>query len=73
MSVPHRRHRLVLDLEADSLDELVGVLHYLADEIEVEGRDQRVIRASGYSSTYTSTLSTIPLQTEGNPGSAPVV
>ena len=62
MSVPHRRHRLVLDLEADSLVELVGVLHYLADEIEVEGRDQRVICATRYSSSYTSTLSIHPPQ-----------
>lgn len=60
MPTPHRRHRLTLVLEADSLAELVGVLHYLADEIEVEGRDRRDIRYGGHSATYTATLRTQP-------------
>jgi len=63
MSVPHRRHHLTLDLEADSLVDLVGVLHYLADELEVEGRDQRDIRSAGYATTYVATLRTDPTQT----------
>jgi hypothetical protein len=63
MPAPHRRHRLRVDLEADSLEVLVGVLHYLADEIEVGERDDRELRSSGHSVVYHATLSTDPLQT----------
>lgn len=63
MPVPHRRHHLTLDLEADSLLDLVGVLHYLADELEVEGRDQRDIRSAGFATTFVATLRTDPTQT----------
>jgi hypothetical protein len=62
MPLPHRGDRLSLDLEADSLAELVGVLHYLADEIEVEGREEREIRSAGSSTTYTAILRTDPAQ-----------
>ena len=65
MPNPHRRHRLTVEVEADSLADLIGVLHYLADEIEVEGRDIRDIRHSGQASTYTAALRTGP-----TPGSA---
>jgi hypothetical protein len=60
MESPRRRHHLTLDLEADSLAELVGLLHYLADEIDVEGRDHRDIRSLGHAASYTATLRTGP-------------
>jgi hypothetical protein len=52
----------MLNLESDSLEELVGVLHYLADEIEAEGRDSRRITYRGTSSTYEARLRTDPEQ-----------
>lgn len=52
----------MLNLEADTLEELVGVLHYLADEIESEGRDSRLITFRGTSSTYDARLRTDPEQ-----------
>lgn len=58
MPAPHRRHRFRLDLEADTLAELVGALHYLADEIEIEARDDRQIRYRGGASTYDARLLT---------------
>lgn len=62
MPAPHRRHRFMLNLEADTLEELVGVLHYLADELEAEGRDSRLITYRGTSSTYDARLRTDPAQ-----------
>ena len=64
MPTPHRRHRLTLVLEADSLAELVGVLHYLADEMEVEGREQRDLRYDGHSAAYTARLRSEPTRTD---------
>ncbi len=58
----HRRHRFTLNLEADTLAELVGVLHFLADEIEVEAQDSRRIRSRGSLSTYEALLRTDPEQ-----------
>lgn len=60
MPNPHRRHRLTVEVEADSLADLIGVLHYLTDGIEVEGRDIRDLRHSGQASTYTAVLRTSP-------------
>ncbi len=62
MPAPHRRHRFMLNLESDSLEELVGVLHFLADEIEAEGNDSRRITYRGTSSTYEARLRTDPEQ-----------
>lgn len=49
---PHRKHRMVLKLEADSIDDLSGALTQLALDLDMDdmrGRDwtERVDRASG--------------------------
>lgn len=36
-AIPHRRYRLVLDLEADTLDDLFRELHIIANDGEREG------------------------------------
>jgi hypothetical protein len=62
MPGPHRRHRFLLNLETDTLEELVGALRHLADEIEVETRDSRRFSHRGTSATYRATLRTDPEQ-----------
>ena len=62
MPGPHRRHRLLLNLEADTPEELVNALQYLAHEIEAEGSDSRRLTYRGPSTTYQGTLRTDPEQ-----------
>jgi hypothetical protein len=62
MPGPHRRHRFLLNIETDTVDELVGALRRLADEIEVETRDSRRFSHRGISATYQATLRTDPEQ-----------
>ena len=62
MPGPHRRHRFLLNLETDTLEELVSALHYLAGEIEAEERDSRRLSYRGPSATYQATLRTDPEQ-----------
>ena len=46
-AIPHRRMRLVLDLEADDLDGLARSLGFIADDIEREGRTVREVTEGG--------------------------
>jgi len=62
MPGPHRRHRFLLNLETDTLDELVSALHLLAGEIEAEQRDSRRLSYRSPSATYQATLRTDPEQ-----------
>jgi hypothetical protein len=62
MPGPHRRHRFLLNLETDTVDELVGALRRLAEEIEEETRDSRRFSYRGVSATYQATLRTDPEQ-----------
>lgn len=62
MPGPHRRHRFLLNLETDTLDELVRALHRLAEEVEEETRDSRRFSHRGQSATYQATLRTDPEQ-----------
>lgn len=44
---PHRRLRLVLDLEADDLDELRRALHVIGNDLDYEGIEQRETTSGG--------------------------
>lgn len=45
-TAPHRRHVLKLDLQADSLPDLVDELHAIADGLELRD-EEKVTRTSG--------------------------
>lgn len=62
MPGPHRRHRFLLNLETDTLEDLVGALHHLAEQIAAEGKENRRLTHRGSSSTYQATLRTDPDQ-----------
>lgn len=62
MPGPHRRHRFLLNLEADTLEELVHTLQYLAHQIEAEDEDCKRLVYRGASATYQGTLRTDPEQ-----------
>lgn len=53
---PHRRLRLVLDLEADDLAELSAALTRIGNDLEYEGREQREVTSGGYGSGWHLTL-----------------
>lgn len=60
---PHRRLRLKLDLEADTLDDLTGALRNLANDMDIDSREEVLDRASGgYHSGYHLTLTCDPGQ-----------
>lgn len=48
--LPHRRHRLVLDLHADSIEDICRALSSLAFDIEQDGLTVRT--SGGYSDGY---------------------
>lgn len=54
----HRRHRVVIDLEADDFDELYDSLTRIADSIYREQLDQRELTSGGPGSGYHFTLTT---------------
>jgi hypothetical protein len=60
---PRRRLRLVLDLGADDLDSLAHALHLLANDLEHDGREERMVTSGGYDSGYHLTLACDPDQT----------
>lgn len=56
-NIPRRRLRLVLDLGADDLDRLCDELRRIANELELEGREEVPGRTSGgYSAAHHFTL-----------------
>ncbi|WP_020580178.1 hypothetical protein [Actinopolymorpha alba] len=61
--IPHRRHRLTLDLEADTLDELWHEMHAIADRLDREQREHAEITSGGYASGYHLRLQTDPAVT----------
>jgi hypothetical protein len=65
MLAPHRRHRFMLNLEADSLEALVGALHFLADQIEAEGDESLRMNHRGRATAYQARLRTDPQQDAG--------
>ena len=62
-TIPHRRLRLHLDLQADSLDDLWHELRQIADDLDREGREVRDVASGGYSSGYHLTLTCDQYQT----------
>ena len=61
--IPHRRHRLTLDLEADDHDELVNRLHEIGNQIDREERDTADITSGGWASGHHLTITTDPAMT----------
>lgn len=62
-SLPHRRLRLVLDLEADDLTELAAAMIRLANELELDGAEQVEGASGGVASGHHFTLTCDPTQT----------
>lgn len=63
-SIPHRRLRLNLDLEADDLDSLTSAMRIMANDLDVEGQEVVLDRTSGgYDSGYHLTVTCNPEQT----------
>lgn len=62
MPGPHRRHRFLLNLEADTLEDLVNTLQCLAHEIEAADKEGRRLAYRGPSTSYQATLRTDPQQ-----------
>lgn len=62
MLAPHRRHRFMLNLEADNLEALVSALHDLAEQVREEGTDNVRMTHRGPTSAYQARLRTDPAQ-----------
>lgn len=60
MTVPHRRLKLSLDLEADDLGELTSALENIIIDLRIQGRDIRDVTSGGYGSGFHLELSCDP-------------
>ena len=56
VDTPRLRQHFELTVDAADLAALVGVLHYLADEIELGGRETRVLTSRGTTAEYRAVL-----------------
>lgn len=52
LQVPHRRLRMTLDLEADSLSELARALIQISTDLEIDGREERNMQSGGVTNGY---------------------